>query len=118
MNKSICVAIANVLILVVLAGCETTPVQDGAVVGGVLGAATGAIVGHQSGQQGEGALIGAGAGALLGALVGDQVERRGYAPINSAPGPMSQAPAGHYENRITRAPSGEYYEERVWVPGR
>ncbi len=25
---------------------------------------------------------------------------------------------GHYENRIVRTPSGEGYEERVWVPAR
>lgn len=100
------------------AGCNTTPVQDGAVVGGALGAGLGAIVGHQSGHAGEGALIGAGAGALTGALVGDQVgqarqQPRAYAPAPSA-APVRQ---GHYENRVVHAANGETYEERVWISG-
>lgn len=101
------------------AGCNTTPVQDGAVVGGALGAATGAVIGHQQGKQGEGALIGAGVGALLGALAGDQVEQRrpATAPRVQEPARGHAAPSGHYETRVYRAPSGERYEERVWVPG-
>lgn len=99
-----------------LAGCNTTPVQDGAVVGGALGAGLGAIVGNQSGHAGEGALIGAGAGALTGALVGDQVDKkrqqRYSAPAQPAPQP---AVRGHYETRIVRGPNGETYEERVFV---
>lgn len=57
-------------------GCNTTPTQEGAITGGVLGAGAGAIIGHQSGKAGEGALIGAGAGALGGALIGDQVDEK------------------------------------------
>lgn len=109
------------------AGCNTTPVQDGTVVGGLLGAGTGAILGHQVGKQGEGALIGAGIGALTGALVGDQVDKAGRQP---APAPIAAAPpstayrssaapaTGHYETRLVRTPSGETYEERVWVYDR
>lgn len=120
---------ASGLTLVLAAsGCNTTPVQDGAVVGAALGSAAGAVIGHQSGQQGEGALIGAGTGALIGALVGDQVDRRpqaGYAQPapqqpqvrrQSAPGPARlPSQGGHYETRVVTAPSGEKYEERVWV---
>ena len=52
--------------------------QRGAVVGGLLGAGAGAIIGNQSGHAGEGALIGAGAGALGGAAIGNaqDTERR------------------------------------------
>lgn len=107
----------------ILAGCNTTPTQDGALLGGALGAATGAIVGHQSGHQGEGALIGAGLGAITGAIVGDQVDeaRQGNYPRNRHTAPQaSSAPVrtqnGHYDIRIVRTPSGETYEERVWVP--
>ncbi len=89
-------------------GCQTTPTQRGAVLGGALGAGAGAIIGHQQGDQGEGALIGAAAGALAGALIGDQVDERRDAPL---------AQAGHYEIRIVRSPSGELYERQVWVPG-
>lgn len=108
-------------------GCNTTPTQDGAVAGGLLGAAAGAIIGNQShGRSGEGALIGAGVGALTGALVGDQVDehRDRYheqRPVAAAPAPApSSNPVvyGHYETRIVRTPSGETYEERAWVPDR
>lgn len=112
------------LAIVLTAGCQSTPVQDGAVLGGALGAATGAIVGHQSGRQGEGALIGAGVGALTGAIVGDQVDehqaRHGegryntYQPVQTSPAPTPQA-GGHYETLLRQAPNGEYYEDRVWV---
>ena len=119
----------------VLSACNTTPVQDGVVAGGLLGSAAGAIIGHQSGRQGEGALIGAGVGALTGALIGDDIGRRQryhapaptayYAPAPTyAPAPAYAPPAathatrGYYETRLVRAPSGETYEERVFVPLR
>ena len=99
--------------LFALLGCETTPTQDGAVIGGVLGAGAGAIIGNQSGHSGEGALIGAAGGALVGALAGDQVDeaRKGQ----GQPEPVQR---GHYETRIVTRPNGETYEERVWVPDR
>ena len=105
-----------------LAGC-VTPTQQGAVAGGLLGAGAGAIIGNQSGHAGEGALIGAGAGALAGALYGDTVDestQNTAAARPVAPPPVSSSvrpvPSGHYETRVVRAPSGETYEERVWVP--
>ena len=114
---------ATLLGTTVLTGCQTTSTQEGAVIGGVLGGATGAIIGHQSGHQGEGALIGAGVGAITGAIVGDQVdqrERRNYPQNqNTHPQPTAQPQHrqnGHYDVRIVRTPSGETYEERVWVP--
>ncbi len=114
-----------------LQGCQTTPTQEGAVAGGLLGAAAGAIIGNQShGRSGEGALIGAGVGALTGALVGDAVDehrsRYHHQPVAAAPAPAA-APVyrsnervvyGHYENRVVRTPSGETYEERVFVEDR
>ena len=125
------IAVAVTAIGLALAtGCNTTPVQDGAVVGGALGAGTGAILGHQVGKQGEGALIGAGIGALTGALVGDQIDKAGQrqaAAPPPAPLPPPQGTAyrstgptrsGHYETRLVRTPSGETYEERVWVYDR
>jgi len=106
-----------------LGGCNTTPTQDGAMLGTALGAGLGAIVGHQSGNQGEGALIGAGAGALAGALIGDAVDekrQRGYAAPAPAPAPAAQPVSGqpvrgHYETRLVRGANGETYEERVFV---
>lgn len=123
------------LLTVLVVGCETTPVQQGAALGGVLGAGTGAIIGNQSGHSGNGALIGAGAGALVGALIGDQVNHAAPppAPVVVQPAPVVHerpvqfvqpvqpprpSPAGHYETQVVRSPNGEAYEQRVWVPGR
>lgn len=115
------VKLSILIVAVIAAGCNTTPTQDGAILGGALGAGAGAIIGHQSGHQGEGALIGAGLGAITGAIVGDQVDesrQRNY-PQNRytqpAPAP-TRTQNGHYDIRIVRTPSGETYEERVWVP--
>lgn len=105
-----------VISLGLVVGCNTTPVQEGALVGGALGAGAGAIIGNQvDGQSGEGALIGGAAGALAGALIGDQVGKRQSVPQGSAPN-SAGAQRGHYETRIVTTASGETYEERVWVP--
>ena len=100
-------------LLALMAGCETTPVQEGALVGGALGAGAGAIIGNQSHHAGQGALIGAGAGALTGAIVGDQVDRAHRKGVAEG-----QAQRGHYETRLVTRPNGETYEEKVWVPDR
>jgi uncharacterized membrane protein YebE (DUF533 family) len=124
MNRTLTMAVAGVVLVAtaLLAGCETMPVKSGAAIGGALGAGTGAIIGHQSGHAGEGALIGAGVGALTGAIAGDAVKRNRPQPqpVYQQPLPPATpmgppAGAGHYENRIVRTPSGNTYEERVWV---
>ncbi len=107
--------------LLALSACHTTPVQDGAIIGGALGASLGAIAGNQMGKTGEGALLGAGAGALTGALLGDHIEKSA-APrpmvYHSAPPPppVMRSHAGRYETRMVITPNGERYEERVWTP--
>jgi uncharacterized protein YcfJ len=66
---------------VVLSGCEAmgTAAQSkrnqGAVLGGLLGAGTGAIIGNQTGHAGAGTAIGAGLGALGGGLLGNSLEQ-------------------------------------------
>lgn len=67
-----------VMTLLVLSGCTGT--QKGAGLGGLIGAGTGAIIGHQSGHAKEGALIGAAAGVAGGALIGNQVETK-FCPV-------------------------------------
>ena len=117
-------------------GC-VTPAQNGALGGGAVGAGLGAIIGGASGNPGVGALIGAGVGATTGALIGDQVDHDRhrdhvhYAPPPPPPTVVYREPApaptthfsqsyrverGHYEVRLVQGASGEYYEERVWVP--
>ena len=63
-----------------LAGCESmgtaaqSKTNQGAVLGGLIGAGTGAIIGNQSDHAGAGTAIGAGLGALGGAMVGHAME--------------------------------------------
>ena len=130
--KAIWVVMAVGLAAFVLPACQTTPTQQGALLGGAVGAGAGAIIGNQShGRGGEGALIGAGAGALTGALIGDAVgqhrakeaQKAGTqaapaAPAQTAPAPTTSPETvqkGHYETRVVTTQSGETYEERVWV---
>ena len=56
------------------AGCTNT--QKGAAWGTGIGAATGAVIGHQSGNRDKGALIGAAVGGLGGAAVGHQKDKQ------------------------------------------
>ena len=60
-----------------LVGCATGPnAQTDAVIGGLLGATAGGIIGHQSGRGLEGGAIGAGIGALAGNAFGNGVDQR------------------------------------------
>lgn len=52
--------------------------QQGAVIGGLSGAALGGVIGHQSGRGLEGAAIGGAAGAGAGALYGNSRDQRQY----------------------------------------
>lgn len=56
-------------------GCNSPYHADrGAVAGGLLGAGTGAVVGHALGNTGAGAVLGAGVGALSGAAIGSGID--------------------------------------------
>lgn len=124
MQKYWIFALSVIFIGADLVGCNTTPIQDGAVIGAATGAGLGAIIGHQSGNQGEGALIGAALGGITGAIAGDQVRIRRQASAQyGPPAPTGQPTAvptdrgpGYWDTRTVRASSGEYYEQRVWVP--
>lgn len=103
-----------------LAACQTTPVQQGALVGTVLGAGAGALAGASMGRPGEGALIGVGAGALAGALIADDIAHGGP-PLEARPPRPATAPPpppqiGYYKWVVRRGPNGEQYEQRIWVP--
>ena len=80
-----CGLLGVLAILLFAAGCQTHT-EQGAAVGGVLGAGTGAVVGHALGNTGAGAVVGAGVGALTGAAVGhsvDETEARNRAQIEA-----------------------------------
>lgn len=64
-----------------LASCGTQPgpnTQRGAATGGLLSAAAGGIIGHQSGRALEGAAIGGAVGAGTGALYGNARDQEQY----------------------------------------
>jgi 5'-3' exoribonuclease 2 len=82
--KSIIISTVSAVLAIGLSSCAgpTGPeTQRGMATGGLLGAAAGGIIGHQSGRALEGAAIGAAAGGTAGALHGnarDQERARGW----------------------------------------
>lgn len=78
-------ALLGLVCLILLVGCRSPYHADqGALLGGGLGAATGAIVGSATGHPGAGAAIGAGVGAITGGAIGagmDESEARNRALI-------------------------------------
>lgn len=70
-------AVIGLVSLLCSSGCSNlNHTGNGALVGSGIGAATGAIIGHQSGHRDAGALIGAAAGAVGGAVVGQEQQIR------------------------------------------
>ncbi|HXG18689.1 MAG TPA: OmpA family protein [Methylomirabilota bacterium] len=69
---------AVIAALALVVGCSQplTTREKGTLVGGGIGAATGAIIGSAVGNPGAGAAIGGALGAGAGALVGDQLQKR------------------------------------------
>ncbi|MBL7197879.1 MAG: glycine zipper 2TM domain-containing protein [Candidatus Omnitrophica bacterium] len=76
MQKKIIFLVFLSFVLVII-GCETMgeKTKGGALVGGIIGAGAGGIIGHQSGHGGEGAAIGAAVGAISGGLIGNQLDK-------------------------------------------
>jgi len=70
-------AVPAVLALVAMAGCNTVE-QDRALVGGGLGAATGAVIGAATGGGVGAAVAGAAIGGVGGAAIGAATAPRGY----------------------------------------
>lgn len=105
------VLIFSALILFVITGCQTTPTQNGALIGGGVGAAAGQILGGNT----ESTLIGTGVGALGGALLNDGLsnqreigQQEGYQQgIEDAAKPKTQ---------VNVAPPNVIYQPRYIVP--
>ncbi len=81
---------------VVLTGCETpygTPDRTGtgALIGGALGATSGALIGGGRGRGGEGALIGGAIGAITGGLIGHVADQDEQARMRRPPPPPPPA---------------------------
>ncbi len=79
--KKINILIASAICSIALSNCAAPSgpnTQRGAVTGGLIGAAAGGILGHQSGRALEGAAIGGAAGAGAGALYGNSQDQENY----------------------------------------
>jgi hypothetical protein len=80
--KRILGAVAVAGLIVSQVGCASSPNRavEGSVIGGILGAGAGAIIGNQGHDRDQGrtqgALIGGAIGALGGALAGSQVQKQ------------------------------------------
>jgi uncharacterized protein YcfJ len=82
MVKTAGVVLLGITVLFAGAGCQSSPNRtgEGAVIGGLLGAGAGAIIGnqgdHRNRDRTSGALIGGAIGAIGGALVGNQIQKQ------------------------------------------
>jgi uncharacterized protein YcfJ len=72
---SVPVTVICLVVLVFGVGCDSNAKND-ALIGGGVGAGTGAIIGHQSGKTGQGALIGGAIGAGTGLLIGNAQDKK------------------------------------------
>jgi len=110
----------SAVVALTFSSCATGPYHDnenakeGAVIGGLIGAATGAIIGNQSGRPLEGAAIGAAAGGLGGAAIGSgqddrnaraRQRRAGYSNSN-----RNSSQGGYYDD------CGQYRPREVYYP--
>jgi len=70
------VSVAIVAVMVLVGGCSQplSNREKGTLLGGGIGAASGAIIGGAVGHPGAGAAIGGAMGALSGGLIGDQLQ--------------------------------------------
>ena len=79
--KTILLTLTSAAAALALSNCAAPAgpnTQRGAVTGGLLGAAAGGVIGHQSGRALEGAAIGAAAGGIAGAVYGNAQDQEQY----------------------------------------
>jgi len=74
MNQKLVVSALLVPVLFTCGCSSMSNTEKGVGAGGLIGAGTGALIGHATGHTGAGALIGAGVGALSGGLIGNAVD--------------------------------------------
>ena len=97
---------------VIVAGCSQplTSQEKGALVGGAIGAGTGAIIGNQAGHPGAGAVIGGAVGAVTGAVIADAARRAEHEAAYPPPPPAQVVVAAPPRVVVPTAP------HMVWVP--
>ncbi len=103
------VALLSVVSLLSLTGCTSTHADRGALLGGLLGAGTGAVIGDAVGNTAAGALLGAGVGTVAGAAIGDsldEMETQNRAFIAQQLGRELQPGKVNYEDVIAMSKAG------------
>lgn len=106
--KTISFVASAVVVATCNTGCITGPdAQAGTVIGGVIGAATGGIIGHQKGKGLEGAAIGGGIGAVAGNLLGSSSDQRNY-QMQMRNGNYQQPQPQYYYQQPSRP---QYYQQ-------
>ncbi len=112
---------------VALAGCESmgtaaqSKTTQGAVMGGLLGAGTGAIIGNQTHHAGAGTAIGAGLGALGGAMMGNALgeqdrkyQQQQFPPATGTTSTTTTGTAAPTTGKVKFCPiGGETYSEDI-----
>jgi len=95
--KRVMVAVVLTAMTLSQIGCASSPNRavEGSVIGGLIGAGAGAIIGNQGRDRDDGrtqgALIGGAIGALGGALAGSQIQKTPAAQQNTAAAGTQQA---------------------------
>lgn len=86
-------ALSLLVATLVLTGCQNMgpKAEKGAVVGGLVGAAAGGIIGYQSGNPLIGAGIGAAVGAVGGGLIGDAWDKQDKEAVAANPNHLTLA---------------------------
>ena len=65
------------VMLLVLSGCQTlNKKEEGAVIGAAGGAVVGGVIGHATGSTARGAIVGAAVGGAAGAIIGHQMDQK------------------------------------------
>lgn len=114
------------LSLIALTGCESlgtaaqSKTNQGALLGGLLGAGTGAIIGNQSDHAGAGTAIGGALGALGGGLLGHALEAQSQATQrqqfpSATPPTHSQGPVKYSPTTGKEYPASMTYDPETGV---
>jgi osmotically inducible lipoprotein OsmB len=80
-NTRLVKAVGGLFLLIAAAGCYGQPLstrEKGTLLGGALGAGSGALIGSAVGHPGAGAAIGGAGGALAGYAIGNQMQNQDY----------------------------------------
>lgn len=89
-KRFLALGLSLALIIMLGFGCATEPgpyTTQGTIIGGVLGAGTGAAIGSHNKHTGTGALIGGVTGALLGSVIGNEMDAAQQKKASAPPPP-------------------------------